>query len=125
MHVGRNISRLRSFRGIKQDDIAKRLKMTQQNYSLIENSEHINDEMLEKIAEILGYDTEYIKNMPEVPYVYSTNQSGGHVISGNIVNYDNNPVDKIIELYERMLSAEKEKSRQLEETIRQLQAERK
>lgn len=112
MHIGRNISRLRSFRGLKQGDVAKQLRMTQQNYSLIEKSEHINDDLLKRIAEVLGYDMEFIREMPEVPYVYSNNQQGG-----NVVNYEINPVTKIVELYERMLKEERAKIVKLEKEL--------
>lgn len=113
MHIGRNISRLRGFRGMKQDDMAKRLKMTQQNYSLIENSEHISDTVLKKIANVLDYDIEFIKQMPDAPYVYSNNQQGG-----NVVNYEFNPIDKITELYEKLLASEREKVKLLEAIVK-------
>ncbi len=109
MHIGKNVSRLRNFRGMKQDDMAKRLKMTQQNYSLIEKSEHITDAVLKKIADVLDYDVEFIKQMPDAPYVYSNNQQGG-----NVVNYEINPLNKIVELYEKLLAAEREKVKLLE-----------
>lgn len=104
---------------MKQDDMAKQLKMTQQNYSLIENSEHISDVVLKKIAEVLNYDAEFIKEMPEAPYVYSNNQQGG-----NVVNYNFNPVDKIIQLYEDLLASERQKVAMLEKTIEKLIAQK-
>ena len=109
MHVGRNVSRLRSFKGIKQSDMAKQLRMTQQNYSLIENSEHISDAVLRKIASVLDYDVQFIKDMPDAPYVYSNNQQGG-----NVVNYEINPLNKIVELYESLLAIERDKNAKLE-----------
>ena len=112
MHLGKNVSRLRSFRGIKQNDMAKQLKMTQQNYSLIENSEHISDGVLRKIADVLDYDVQFIKEMPDAPYVYSNNQQGG-----NVVNYEINPLNKIVELYEGLLAVEREKIAKLEAEI--------
>ncbi len=42
--------------------------------------------------------------MPDAPYVYSNNQQGG-----NVVNYEFNPVDKIIQLYEQLLAGERKK----------------
>ncbi len=113
MHIGRNVSRLRGYRGMKQGDMAKQLKMTQQNYSLIENSEHISDTVLKKIADVLDYDVEFIKQMPDAPYVYSNNQQGG-----NVVNYEFNPVDKIIQLYENLLAEERKKNANLESLLK-------
>lgn len=105
MHVGHNIARLRNYRGIKQEDMANRLHMSQQNYSLIEKAEKVKDDVLKKIATELEYDSEFIKVLPDAPYVYSSNQSGG-----NVINYEFNPIEKIIELYERLLQTEKEKN---------------
>lgn len=113
MHIGRNVARLRSFRGLKQGDMAKQLKMTQQNYSLIENSEKITDELLSRISKVLDYDVEFIKQMPDAPYVYSNNQQGG-----NVVNYQINPLEKIVELYENLLAIERKKVAQLEAQLK-------
>lgn len=114
MHIGRNISRLRSFRGIKQQDVAKRLKMTQQNYSLIENAEEVDDNLLASIAAIIDFPVEMIKDLDNSK-VQSIFNSGSITDS---IFYQNNPVEKIIELYERLL---KEK----DETISILQKDRK
>lgn len=109
MHIGHNVARLRNYRGIKQDEMAKRLHMTQQNYSLIEKSSKINEDVLQKIAQELEYDVEFIQTMPDAPYVYSTHQTGG-----NVVNYNFNPIEKIVELYEALLKSEREKIELLE-----------
>lgn len=93
--------------------------MTQQNYSLIEKSEHISDDVLKRIAEILGYDVDFIREMPEAPYVYSNNQQGG-----NVVNYEINPVEKIVELYERMLKEERAKVAKFEKEIAKLKGKK-
>jgi len=112
MHIGRNINRLRSFRGIKQADMATRLKMTQQNYSHIENMEKVDDDLLKRIAEVLDLDVEFIREMPEVPYVYNNNQH-----AESVVNYQFNPLEKIIELYERLLEKERKRITELEAQI--------
>lgn len=113
MHVGHNIARLRNYRGIKQEDMATRLHMSQQNYSLIENSDKISESVLKKIATELEYDTEFIKDLPDTPHVYSTNQSGG-----NVINYNFNPIEKIVELYDALLKSEREKIALLENVIK-------
>jgi Helix-turn-helix. len=107
MHIGRNVGKLRGFRGIKQQDMAKRLNMTQQNYSLIENSKEIDDDLLKRIAEIIEFDVEDIKQLQE-------NGTQSIFNSGSIsdsIFYQNNPLEKIIELYERII---KEKDEQIE-----------
>lgn len=116
MHIGRNIYRLRNYRGLKQQDIAKRLKMTQQNYSLIENSDTVDDELLNNIANILGYEADFIKHLPETPHVYSTHQQGG-----NVIYYDVSSTDKIVKLYEQVLETERKRIKMLEELLKSMQ----
>ncbi|HET8572416.1 MAG TPA: helix-turn-helix transcriptional regulator [Edaphocola sp.] len=113
MHVGHNIARLRNYRGIKQEDMANRLHMSQQNYSLIEKAGKVKDDVLQKIATELEYDAEFIKALPDTPHVYSSHQSGG-----NVINYEFNPIEKIIELYERLLQTEKEKNALQDELLK-------
>ncbi len=112
-HVGKNISRLRNFRGFKQLDMAQRLKMTQQNYSLIENAETIDDEMLSMIAHILDFPEDLIRQL-------DTAGSQSIFNSGSItesVFYQNNPVDKVIELYERLLETERKHNEELRQLL--------
>lgn len=114
-HLGRNVSRLRSFRGIKQQDMARQLKMSQQNYSLIENSEQIDEEMLSRIAAIVDFPVETIKSLDN-----AGNQSIFN--SGSITDsifYQNNPLEKIVELYERLLESERQKVSLLEKLTKQ------
>ena len=113
MHIGRNVSKLRHFRGIKQQDMAKRLGMTQQNYSRIENSENIDDDMLNQIAEIVEFPADTIRTL-ETAGQQSIFNSGS--ISDSIF-YQNNPLEKIIDLYERLLESEREKVKLLEGVI--------
>ena len=52
--IGANIRRIREFRGYKQDYVANKLEMSQQNYSKIERGEtDFTDEKLEQIADVL------------------------------------------------------------------------
>ncbi|KOP35666.1 MULTISPECIES: helix-turn-helix domain-containing protein, partial [unclassified Flavobacterium] len=53
-HIGRKISRIRELRDMKQEALAQALGTNQQAISIIENSETIDDEKLQAIAEILG-----------------------------------------------------------------------
>lgn len=41
MHLGRNISKLRELKGIKQEDFAKMLKITQQAVSKLESKKKL------------------------------------------------------------------------------------
>jgi transcriptional regulator with XRE-family HTH domain len=117
-HIGRKISRLRELRGIKQEHLASELGVSQQTVSRMEQSEVLEDDVLEKIAKILGVPAEAIKNFSEEAMInIIANTFTQSTLNG--INYfpTFNPIDKIVELYnekvellERLLQAEKEKN---------------
>lgn len=57
-----------------------------------------------------------VSNKSAMNFISNTFNSHDH---SNSVNYNLNPVDKIIELYERLLAAEKEKVSYLEKLLNQ------
>lgn len=112
-HQGRNVKRIREILGIKQEALAFDLDMSQQAVSLLEQKETLDDSMLEKIAKILGVPEEAIKNFSEdaaVNFIANTFTSNDTSIGSIAHQYNFNPIEKIVELYERMLQAEKEKN---------------
>jgi len=119
-HIGRKISRIRELRDMKQEALAQALGTNQQAISAIENSETIDEEKLKAIAEVLGVSVEGIKNFSEEAVL--------NIIGNTINNHDNassfnygctfNPLDKVVELYERLVLAEKEKVEYLEKLLR-------
>jgi transcriptional regulator with XRE-family HTH domain len=112
-HIGHKICRIRELRGLKQEFVAHQLKVSQQTISKIEQSEAIDEQMLEQIASILGVSPEGIKNFSEEAVVNYFNSFSDHSVnqgpigSHNVCNF--NPLDKVIELYERLLQSEREK----------------
>ncbi|KQB38777.1 helix-turn-helix domain-containing protein [Flavobacterium aquidurense] len=118
-HIGRKISRIRELRDMKQEALAQALGLSQQTVSAIENSETIDEEKLQAIAEILGVSVEGIKNFSEeaVLNIIGNTLNEGSVINGNAYNCNFNPLDKVIELYERLVLAEKEKVEYLEKLL--------
>jgi transcriptional regulator with XRE-family HTH domain len=118
-HIGRKISRIRELRNIKQETLATELGVSQQSVSRIEQSETIEDDVLENIAKILGVTTDAIKNFSEEAVVNYFNTFNQAVSSSNFGHNNTctfNPLDKLMELveenkklYERLLLAEKEK----------------
>ena len=107
--------------GIKQETLAAELNMTQQAFSKLEQKEQIEDEMLDKIVKILHVSTEALKTMSEeatINYFNTfTNSENEHFFSQNW-QYTINPIDKIVELYERLVKAEQEKVALLEEQLK-------
>ncbi|TDW50064.1 DNA-binding XRE family transcriptional regulator [Flavobacterium sp. 270] len=119
-HIGRNISRIRELRGMKQEALAIAIGVTQQTISNIEGSETVEDEKLNKIAEILGVSAEAIKNFSDeaVLNIIGNTLHDGSFINGNAYNCNFNPLDKVVELYERLVQAEKDKVEYLEKLMK-------
>lgn len=117
-HIGRKISRIRELRDMKQDVLAEALGVSQQTISNIENGENIEPETLIKIAEVLGVTPEAIENFSEEA-VFNILNNTFNDNSSNNNNYlcSINPIEKIIELYERLVQSEKEKNAYLEKML--------
>lgn len=122
-HIGRNISRIRELKGIKQEALAFAIGVSQQSVSNIEASENVDDEKLIEIAKALDVTVEALKNFSEenmITYFNTFNDSPGNFgnfASGAICNF--NPLDKVVELYERLVLAEKEKVEYLEKILKE------
>jgi transcriptional regulator with XRE-family HTH domain len=126
-HIGRNISRIRELREMKQEALAMALGVSQQTVSNMENSETIEDEKLLEVAKALGVSAETIKNFSDEAVL--------NIIGNTVHNHDNassfnygctfNPLDKLFKvyeekekLYERLLQAEKDKVEYLERLLK-------
>ncbi len=127
-HLGRKIGRMREILGIKQDVVADKLGISQSKVSYIEQSEEVDDTMLEEIAGVLGVKPEAIKNFEEESVVYNiqNNYDGATNNQGPYYQYQCtfNPVDKLMEaidknekLYEELLKSEREKVALLEKLL--------
>ncbi|MEC4052612.1 helix-turn-helix transcriptional regulator [Myroides odoratimimus] len=126
-HIGKNISRIREIKGMKQITLAELLGVSQQQVSIIENSESVEETKLENIAKILEVPIEVIKEYSDdkVMNIITNNtfQDDSSAIK-NLYNPTFNPLDKLVEayeenkkLYERLLEAEKEKIAYLEKLL--------
>ncbi|MCP2027325.1 transcriptional regulator with XRE-family HTH domain [Flavobacterium sp. HSC-32F16] len=120
-HIGRNISRIRELKGMKQEALAQAIGSNQQAISIIENSETVDQERLANIAEALGVTVEAIESFSEenvFNYFNTFNDSVSNSNFGhnNICNF--NPLDKVVELYERLVLAEKDKNEYLEKLLK-------
>jgi Predicted transcriptional regulator len=129
IHHGQNIKRLREILGIKQEAVAFDINVSQQVFSDIEKRETVDEALINKVATALKVPAEAIKNMTEesmMNYIYTFNDKveveNGQVASSNNNNNNShwnfNPLDKIVELYERMLTLEREKVTWLEEMMK-------
>ncbi len=89
--------------GVKQEYIANELNMTQQAVSKLEQKENIEDEILERVSKVLNIPLDAIKNLNED----ATTNYINTFYNTNSVNF--NPIEKVVELYERLLASEREK----------------
>jgi transcriptional regulator with XRE-family HTH domain len=126
-HIGRNISRIRELRDMKQEALAIAIGVSQQTISSIEGSETVDEEKLKAIAEALGVPADVIRNFSEeavfniIGNTIEIENNNGSAISYNCTF---NPLDKLLEafeenkkLYERLVEAEKEKVAFLEKLL--------
>ncbi|WP_076594500.1 helix-turn-helix domain-containing protein [Chryseobacterium sp. RU33C] len=123
IHQGRNIKRFREMLGIKQEALAFELgdDWNQKKVSLLEQKEIVESDVLMQVAQILKVPAEAIENFDEEQAI--------NIIS-NTASFDNcqqpaffnnqptfNPLDKMVELYERMLKQQLEMIDKLEKLI--------
>ncbi|OXB09583.1 transcriptional regulator [Flavobacterium plurextorum] len=124
-HIGRNISRIRELRNMKQEALAQAIGTTQQSISIIEGSESVDDEKLKTIAQALGVPVEVIRNFSEdavFNIIGNSYDNGSSSINHNNCTF--NPLDKLIEsyeenkkLYQQLIQSEKEKVALLEKLL--------
>lgn len=115
IHEGHNVKRIREMLGIKQDALAIDLGLTQQAVSLLEQRETLDAPTLDKVAKALGVTANAIKNFNEDATMSNISCN----FNDNAIAFQFNPIDKIVELYERLLKAEKEKNDLLDKLIKQ------
>jgi len=116
VHHGRNVKRIREILGIKQDALANDLGLSQQTISQLEQKEALDADMLDKVAKALKVPADAIKNFSEeatinfIANTYNDNAASyGHY-------YNFNPIEKMVELYERMI---KEKDALIEKLMKE------
>jgi len=117
VHEGRNVKRFREMLGVKQEALATGLgdDWSQKKVSLLEQKETIEPEILDQVAKILKVSPEAIRSFSEEAANHFFNTFYDH--SGFNYQCTFNPLDKVMELYERLLASEKEKVQLLEKKI--------
>jgi transcriptional regulator with XRE-family HTH domain len=126
IHEGRNIKRFREMLGIKQDALAIELgdDWNQQKISLLEQKETIDAPLVQQISAALKIPVEAIQNFDEdaaINVIANTFNNHDHSTPqfASIINNSPtfNPLDKMIELYERMLQQQREMIEKLDRLI--------
>ena len=111
-HVGHNLQKIRVYFGMKQEEaLAADLGVNQQVISKIEKQEEIEEGLLNQIASVLGISAEVIKDFDVEKAIYNINNIRDNTFEQGATSIAQqfNPLDKIVELYERLLQSEREK----------------
>lgn len=126
IHQGRNIKRFREMLGIKQEALAFDLgeDWNQKKISLLEQKETVEEDILEKIAQLLKIPVEAIENMDDeqaINIIANTfHESSAFAYTANI-KPTFHPLEEVLKLhdekialYERMLKEKDEMMAKLE-----------
>lgn len=127
IHEGRNVKRFREMLGIKQEALASDLgdDWNQKKISLLESKETIEPATLQQIAGVLKIPAEAFQNFDEeqamniIANTFHDSAVANTFTDGAQANFHCtfNPLDKMVELYERMLQQQKEMIEKLERLI--------
>lgn len=127
IHQGRNVKRFREMLGIKQEALAFDLgeEWNQKKISLLEQKDVIEDPLLAKISEVLKIPVEAFQNFDEeqavniIANTFHDSAVANTFKDESQVNFNCsfNPIDKMVELYERMIEQQKEMIDKLEKLI--------
>ena len=144
VHHGRNIRRTRVEKNMNQKGLSELVHLSQPAVSKYEKMRVIDDEMLQRFARALNVPFDYLKTLEEdaqtVVFENNTvndseqNTGGAKISIGTVKSYtedtdssnDNrvnnfNPIDKITELYERLLKEKDEKYAALERRLQHIE----
>lgn len=130
VHHGHNIRRTRIDKNINQDVLSTKVNMSQPTVSRYENMRIIEEEILERFAKALDVPLEYLETLEEdAPIIVFENNTInnrdnaganthiGFTESENGTTAIFNPIDKINELYERLLKEKDDKIAYLEKSL--------
>lgn len=117
---GANAKRWREWRGVKQDVLAEQIGVSQATLSAYEKRGNLEPEVIEKIAKALDIPEEAITELSEGTFIniFSGTWQDHAYANGQNYNPTFNPLEKVVELYERLLKAEQEKVAMLQEVLK-------
>ena len=112
LHMGRKIERVRRLRGMTQTELGEVLGITKQGVSKMEQTEQLDDERLKSVADALGVTEDGLKNFSEEKVLYNTINfyencgvnSASISAHSEIDTINNFPIEKTIEIFEKLLS---------------------
>ncbi|TWP22888.1 XRE family transcriptional regulator [Apibacter muscae] len=127
VHQGRNIKRFREMLGIKQEALAFELgeDWNQKKISLLEQKEEIEPTLLQQISGVLKIPVEAFQSFDEekainiIANTFHDSAVANTFSDSAQVNFKCtfNPFDKVMELFERLLESEKEKTKLMKDIL--------
>lgn len=127
IHQGRNVKRFREMLGLKQEALAYELgeDWNQRKISLLEQKDVIDDALLDQVAKVLKVPVEAFKNFDEeaafniISNTYNNTSNEHSTLIASSVNYQPtfNTIDKVIELYDKLLKEKDEKIALMEKML--------
>lgn len=137
VNQGRNVARFRSFKGMKQEELAEKLNITQQTLSYYEQRKEIKPEVLQQIAVILDLPLELLQNLPDdstgVVIENNTFEDGSvgniapygqHEVKNENFNNTYNPVNEMAELFKEIHRTNQDTISKLEKRIADLEGKK-
>ena len=136
VHHGHNIRRFRIEKNMNQEVLSQLVHLSQSAVSKYEQMRVIDDEMLHRFSRALGVPFEYLKSLEEdaQTVVFENNTVNNNDQASANIGYtedsdnsvDNrvnnfNPIEKITELYERLLKEKDEKYAALERRLQNIE----
>ncbi len=116
---GANVRRWREWRNINQDVLAEQIGVSQATLSGYEKKEKLEQDILEKIAKVLNIPVEAITELGDDTAINIVANNFHDSSSALQYKCSFNPIDKIVELYDKLLKAEQEKVVMLQEVLRE------
>lgn len=99
MTLADKIKRIRTIKGLSQEEMSQKMNISQKVYSNLENNKtKIDDERLNQIAEAFDMDASDIRLFDEKQVFYHCTQSG------NINNINNDSFDNERKIYDNMIA---------------------
>jgi transcriptional regulator with XRE-family HTH domain len=119
-HLGHNVKKIREIKAMKQEALAALIGENQQMISNLEKKEHIDEDMLKRIADALHVTVTAIKEYNEDGAI--NNNTGNNFNDSSSLNNYFHSIEKIQDLYERLLAEKQDKIDIYLETIAFLKA---
>jgi transcriptional regulator with XRE-family HTH domain len=117
---GSRIKTFRTMRGSTQEDVASKLGIDQNKYSRIETDrQKIDEELLDKIAEVLGVSTADIKSK-EPFFVNNASNQGTQIGIGQFEHFYSDQKDVYEKLIEALKQEVERQAKQIEQLMKML-----